>query len=221
MLSRTITFDELIESGNWRVDLHVHEDKEIYSQMYEVVALGDVVTESRDGIEPQRIEHKSVYFIGLENIESVTGEISVIRKVDSKSIRSRSKIFKIGDILYGRLRPNLRKAAIVEDPYDWGLCSTEFIILRPNESIVSSMFLRELLVSKPVTSRLVRYQGGAALPRISAKDLMKLKIPLPPMEIQMEITSKLADFKSQRKELKSKLEKLVQNNSKVILEVFK
>ena len=183
--------------------------------------MGDVVTESRDGVEPKRLKHKSVYFIGLENVEPITGEISANVKVDTSTIRSRSKKFQIGDILYGRLRPNLRKAAIVESPYDWGLCSTEFIILRVNESNVSPVFLRELLVTEPVTYRLVRFQGGAALPRISSKDLLNLNIPLPPLEVQMKIASKLIEIKSQRREQKSKLEKLANNSSEVILEAFK
>ena len=109
----------------------------------------------------------------------------------------------------------------MESPYDWGLCSTEFIILRVNESNVSPVFLRELLVTEPVTYRLVRFQGGAALPRISSKDLLNLNIPLPPLEVQMKIASKLIEIKSQRREQKSKLEKLANNSSEVILEAFK
>ena len=185
MLTKTTPFSDLTNSGRWRAEFHVHGKGEIKSR-FTVVPLGDVVAESKKAMNPSEIG-SPFHYVGLENVEPVTGEAVDIELTDPTAVRSRSKVFASGDILFGRLRPNLRKVMIAEPPFDSGLCSTECIVLRVDETASTRTYLRDLLVSEPVVERLKRMQSGAALPRVSSKDLLRLKVPVPPLDEQRKL----------------------------------
>jgi restriction endonuclease S subunit len=51
-------------------------------------------------------------------------------------------------------------------------------------------------------------QSGAALPRVSAKDLLKTKIPLPPISEQERIVSRLSELKTERMMLMRKISEI-------------
>ncbi len=220
MKARTIPITDLIEMGKWRADLHVHLDSQITSERFDLIPLSEVVTESKASKNPSDVATEEFYYVGLEHVEPITGELQEISIVTCEQIRSRSKIFKRGDILYGRLRPYLKKSLYVEPPYNTGLCSTEFIILMAKPEFILPLFLRELLVSAPVTELVTRMQSGAALPRISSKDLLSIRIPVPPLSIQKECVSRITHSRNKRRELLSKINTLSAEGQKIISEVF-
>lgn len=219
MKTRTILISDLTEAGKWRADLHVHSDSEIKSDRFELLAIGEIVVESKEATEPAALDGQ-FYYIGLENIEPVTGDGNGIELVTAESVRSRSKVFEDGDILYGRLRPYLRKAFYVEEPYKQGLCSTEFLVLKPKTNMILPLFLREVLVSDMVTELVTRMQGGAALPRISSKDLLGIKVPVPPLSYQKECVAKIEKARTQRNELLQRIEALSREGRRIVEEVF-
>lgn len=220
MKAKAVPIADLIEMGKWRADLHVHFDSEIKSERFRLVPLSEVVIESKAAKDPREVNPKEFYYIGLEHVEQITGEPQGISIVTCEQIRSRSKVFEQGDILYGRLRPYLRKALYVEPPYTNGLCSTEFIVLKARSEFILPLFLREILVSDAVTKLVTRMQAGAALPRVSSKDLLSISIPLPPLGFQNECVSKMERSRKQRRELFSKINALSNEGQKIISEVF-
>src|SRR5690606_4857297 len=153
------------------------------SNRFETLPLARVVQESKAAIEPSTLGDRGFFYVGLENVESVTGDPVAITMVSSESVRSRSKLLKSGDVLYGRLRPYLRKVFLAPTPLS-GLCSTEFVVLRALEGVILPAFLREVLASEAVTEVVSRLQVGSALPRVSSKDLLKVEIPVPPLDVQ-------------------------------------
>jgi hypothetical protein len=209
----------VIASGRWRAQIHLHDTAKSFSASHDLLPLREVVTESTAAVDPHSIGSR-FFYIGLENVESVTGEPIAVAKVDAGAVRSRSKTFKNGQILYGRLRPYLRKALLVEPPYHTGLCSTEFIVLEPNESMILPILLRELLVSPQVTEGLTRMQSGAALPRVSSRDLLAIKVPIPPLATQRVIAAQLQRIREQRRDLRAKLESLVVEAEKILNNVY-
>jgi type I restriction enzyme S subunit len=219
MKTRTISVSDLTKVGKWRADLHVHSDSEIKSDRFDLFPIGDIVVESKVAADPLEVDGQ-FYYIGLEHVEPVTGDGCAIELLTAENVRSRSKVFEEGDILYGRLRPYLRKAFFVEAPYKRGLCSTEFVVLQPKKDMILPLFLRELLVSDTVTELVKRMQGGAALPRISSKDLLGIKVPVPPLSYQKESVAKLEKARNQRHELMQKIDALSMEGHRVIAEIF-
>lgn len=220
MKARAIPITGLIEMGKWRADLHVHLDSEITSERFNLIPLSEVVTESKVAKDPREVIPGGFYYVGLEQVEPITGEPQEVSIVTCEQVRSRSKVFERGDILYGRLRPYLRKALYVEPPFTNGLCSTEFVVLKAEPEFILPLFLRELLVSDTVTELVTRMQSGAALPRVSSKDLLSIRIPVPPLSFQKECVSKIEHSRNKRRELLLKVNALSAEGQKIISEVF-
>ncbi len=220
MKAKTILISDLLSVGKWRADLHVHAENELSSEKFKLVRLAEVVTESKTAKDPAELSKDGFYYIGLEHVEPITGEPINVTVVDSEQVKSRSKEFQCGDILYGRLRPYLRKAIYVEPPYISGLCSPEFIVLKAKKQFILPLFLREILISEQVTELVSRLQTGAALPRVSSKDLLNISIPLPPLQFQEECVKKIERLRSQRRDLLSKANTATKEGQKVISEIF-
>lgn len=220
MKARTVKLQELVRTDRWRAEFYVDGDARLVAARRGSKKIGDVVTLSAEAADPAALEVPSFYYVGLENVESVTGDALRIERVDRKAVRSRSKRFRRGDILYGRLRPYLRKALLVEEEYDWGLCSTELLVLRPRKEVVCGMFLRELLVSKQLTEVICRFQSGAALPRISAEDLLSIEVPMPPIQEQRRLATVAAAIRKQRQCLKAGLERLSEESECLLSGLF-
>lgn len=125
-------------------------------------------------VQPDAI-HDDVLYIGLEHVRSGTGEYSGV-EAGGADIRSHKFTFQPGDILYGKLRPNLRKCVVVDQA---GVCSTDLVPLRPIDP-GSAHFLAMQLRSEAFTADVMRIIGGANLPRVNIRDLFTLSLPTPP-----------------------------------------
>lgn len=220
MITRTISFSELVTLGRWRADLHVHDDNRKVDTTFKVCKLGAVVAFSKEAVLPSSLPQERITYIGLENVEPVTGDLVACYPISPSTIRSRSKIFKSGNILYGKLRPALRKVLLVPDELNSGICSNEFIVIKAIESRIVPLFLRELLASEPVSRKLERMQGGAALPRVSPNDLLNLEIPLPPLQEQKRICIILESLRKERELLQNRLAAISTDQQEVMQPVF-
>lgn len=197
---------DVIQNGRWNVEFYTQELVESrLNSVYPFVSLGDIVSESRAATDPQNEPEKLFNYIGLENVKSLTGELVKFTPLLGNDIKSRSKVFKQGNILYGRLRPSLNKVfAALGEPSE-GICSNEFVVLIPNNNRVLPKFLRYMLASEYVTQYVTQFQSGAALPRVAGSDLLKVRIPLPPLSVQSEIEESLTAYEDHRQVLLQKL----------------
>ena len=138
--------------------------------------ISSLLTPVRRTAKPNEIRDEWTY-VGLEHISPGTGEYTGV-KAGSAGIRSNKFLFEPGDILYGKLRPNLRKCVVAQT---FGVSSTDIVPLRAVEPN-SAHFIALQLRSEPFTAEVLRLIGGANLPRVNIKDLFSLKLPTPPPE---------------------------------------
>ncbi len=200
MIAKTVDFDELLRARRWRVEIFTDAIDDSLSSKWPMRSMADIATESSDAIVPADYEGDQLLYVGLENVESITGEPVGLEMRPKGDIRSRSKVFRRGQILYGRLRPYLRKAFLAIPPFDRGICSTEFIVITPNTQLILPELLRVLLVSQAATGQFARFQIGAALPRISSKDFFSVLLPIPPIEVQRAWLVKAASLEAAYRE---------------------
>ena len=148
-----------------------------------MVTLGEVVTIDRNSVTPENIASGTRY-VGLENMDS-DGEIHGIQIVDNGELRSNKFQFDSQHILYGKLRPYLRKIC---RPDFSGICSTDILPIRCGPEMDRNFvyhYLRKQEMVDMATSRC----SGANLPRISPKILLTFQIPKPPLEEQKRIAT--------------------------------
>lgn len=136
----------------------------------------ELLTPVRAQARPDDI-HDDWTYVGLEHVTSGTGEYEGV-EAGTADLRSNKFMFEPGDVLYGKLRPNLRKAVVAREP---GVCSTDLVPLRPVEPEAADLIAMQLR-SEPFTAQVMRLIGGANLPRVNLRDLFGLSLPWPPRE---------------------------------------
>lgn len=141
-------------------------------------------------------------YVGLEHIKSWTGEI---QKNVGSSPEGLVATFKSGDVLFGKLRPNLAKVA---SPNFSGVCSTEALVLRPN-SKMNSDYLKYSMLEQSFIEDVVSSTYGAKMPRASWSFIGSKIIHVPSIEDQKHIVSSLKERISKIDEAKQKTEESI------------
>ena len=115
-------------------------------------------------------------YVGLEHIAQ--GEPRLLGWQESVASTSTNNAFQQDDILFGKLRPNLRKS--VRAPFE-GYCSTDILVLRPRRGVCPS-FAGHVFQSVPVFAAAVATAAGTKMPRTSWQDLRGLRVFTPTSE---------------------------------------
>lgn len=102
-------------------------------------------------------------------------------------------------VLYGRLRPYLRKVIMTDFE---GHCSTEIFPILPN-SLINGSFLLYWLLSEITTKKIDSTWTGARMPRADMNKVLDFKIVLPSIEKQEQIVEKLDKLQEQTKQLEA------------------
>jgi type I restriction enzyme, S subunit len=147
------------------------------------VRLAAIAEIQREGVDPDRIPHATNY-VGLEHILG-DGSISKVSRVAPGDLASTKFAFSERHILYGKLRPYLRKTA---RPSFSGICSTDIIPIAPSKR-VDRDYLFHFLRTDEVVARATSMCSGINLPRISPRHLVDFNIPLPPLGEQRRIAA--------------------------------
>ena len=127
-------------------------------------------------------EEQTVPYIGMENIESWTGKLSLINDVVPTGSANE---FKVGHTLFGKLRPYLAK---VYNPDFDGLCSTEFLVLKGIDISCRALFYS--LLSSGFIKLVASSAYGSKMPRTSWNFVGNCVLPIAPPDEQ----SAIADF---------------------------
>lgn len=146
-----------------------------------IVRLGDVVEIERESVDSADIATGENY-VGLENISSA-GSINP-QKITAGDLASSKFRFTARHVLYGKLRPYLRKIA---RPDFSGICSTDILPLLPKANLDRSFLFHYLRLERTVALATAR-STGVNLPRLSPTALLEFTIQLPPMDEQLRIT---------------------------------
>ncbi|WP_259573491.1 N-6 DNA methylase [Shewanella baltica] len=146
--------------------------------------LGKVILKVSDSVDPQS-KSGIAHYIGLENIEGSTGNLTGELHTPYAEIKSTKTVFSIGDILYGKLRPNLNKVHLAKQD---GICSTDILVLRPKNK-EEAIFYTQYFLSESFNEAVVRTVSGQQLPRTSWGKMQVIKIPvLEPKELTAKVT---------------------------------
>lgn len=158
-----------------------------WPQGWREVRVADALYRVADKLDPSTAiaDH---FYVGLEHIEPHSGRLlkdEIATSVDD--LLSIKTCFKAGDILFGKLRPNLNKVYLATID---GICSTDIWALRPREFVLSeyaALYLRSEAFNRAVT----RLAVGANLPRVPADAFDRLPFLLPPLPEQQRIVEML------------------------------
>lgn len=175
---------------NWLGCVPAHWD---LNRLKDIITLVDIKVKAD--------EKRSVPYLGMENVESWTGQLSRLEHiVPTGSVNE----FNAEHTLFGKLRPYLAKAY---NPNCCGLCSTEFMVMKSIE--IDRHLLLYLLLDKGFIRLVDSSTYGAKMPRTSWGFLGNCVVPVAPKIEQKTIVTFL------EKEMK-KIDKSIKKNQKLI-----
>lgn len=155
---------------------------------YPLYSLAEICIERNESYIPAAdSEATTIMFTGLANIESFNGKVTQAI-TPAASIKSAVKRYEQNDIIFSKMRPALRKAAVI--PFaDGGFVSSEcsVFVVRTDKNdnpIIAPALLSIILRSDFVYGQIMGCVTGIGRPRINSKDLRNIKIPIPPKDIQ-------------------------------------
>jgi type I restriction enzyme S subunit len=129
---------------------------------------------------------ESFDYIGLEHMNQEKGTINGIG--NSNETLSTKNIFDKGDILFGKLRPYLRKFYLADFK---GVCSTEILVIKNKNNIFNS-FLFKIIQTEEFIEHSVSKVFGTKMPRTSWDILKEFNLALPPLAEQKKIANILS-----------------------------
>ena len=148
--------------------------------MWETVRLGDVVSYIKNNAQSGHLP-----YVGLENIASET--MSLAGEITVRENTSTTFSFDESHVLYGRLRPYLKKVFL---PDFKGQCSTEIFCLQPKSNVLRG-FLAYWLIEPSTAAKIESTSTGARMPRANMNALLNFEFPLPPLAEQKRIVERL------------------------------
>jgi type I restriction enzyme, S subunit len=151
----------------------------MHSECLPLASLGDIVRPSTEKVVANK--RADWPYVGLEHLE--TGSPFLANSALSSVSTSTNNVFHEGDVLFGKLRPYLRKS--IGAPFA-GYCSTDMLVLCPNAD-VSPSFAAKVFQSEPVFAEAVATSIGTKMPRTSWGSLRGLEVFFPPLAEQRRI----------------------------------
>ncbi len=121
-------------------------------------------------------------YVGLEHFDSGNPRIS--RWGSTDEVLSSTTAFEPGDVLFGKLRPYLKKVAVADHS---GRCSTEALVYRPKSPGLTGAYLGLLLQDGRAIAHANGSSAGSRMPRTSSKDMAALGVALPRLAEQERI----------------------------------
>ena len=128
-----------------------------------LMSLGDLADIREEKVLPARGDDRP--YVGLEHIAQGRPKLLGIGRAGD--VLSHKTVFEAGDILFGKLRPALRK---VVRPDFAGMCSTDILAIYSKRAS-DGPFLQQLLHSDGLFARAVQSAEGTKMPRTSWGDL--------------------------------------------------
>jgi type I restriction enzyme S subunit len=127
-------------------------------------------------------------FVGMEHVDAETGRIAVESGSRTGDGKGQAFLFDSRHILFGKLRPYLRKIAIPEIE---GCSSTELVPLLSDPERLERTYLFHWLRRNQVIDTLMAKSTGARMPRADMSVLLGMGIPLPPLDEQRRVVGLL------------------------------
>ncbi|MFC2278932.1 MAG: restriction endonuclease subunit S, partial [Cardiobacterium hominis] len=171
----------------------------------------ELVEERSEKVEPAQHEG-SVMYIGLENIEPQASKVSGNLIHEYQNIKSIKNKFTNGDILYGKLRPNLNKVWLADVS---GICSTEFLVLTARDH-KQTVLLSHYLRSSVFNEKVLQTVSGQQLPRTSWDAISHIQIALPDEDKQQKIIVQITEYESEITKLEQNLQDLPKRKQAIL-----
>lgn len=159
--------------------------KGINNKDWKPVAFGEMCSNLNESLR-NPLANGIERYVGLEHIE--TGNLHIKNWGNISDGTTFTKRFRKGQVLFGKRRAYLRKAAMAD--FD-GICSGDILVFEANEKVINPALLPFIVSSDKFLDYAVQTSAGSLSPRTKFQDLAKLIFLLPPKDQQAKLVELL------------------------------
>ncbi|MDE5779984.1 MAG: restriction endonuclease subunit S [Lachnospiraceae bacterium] len=187
--------DELEEMGSWSVDRIFEQQSEEWQAFNGSATrkevLGNVAEIFRGKNITKKVPNGKIGVINISNIGEYVLNNDNLDYIDEEERKVQSYLLKEGDVLLPGRGTAIRVAVFHEDDFLFPcITSSNVIVIRPDEKVLKSLYLK-IFLDSPIGGKVIsQAQQGTVVMNLSYKDLNDIEVPLPTMEEQQEITLK-------------------------------
>ncbi|MBP3820339.1 restriction endonuclease subunit S [bacterium] len=171
------------------------------------VCLGDVANERKENCKTNEYND---HIVGLEHL--IPQEVTLTQWAENIE-NTFTKVFHKGDILFGRRRAYLKKAAVA--PFD-GICSGDITVIEAKPNKIVPELLPFIIQNDNLFNYAVEKSAGSLSPRVKWSHLQNYEFELPDLNKQRE----LAELLWAAEETKQAYKKLLQTQSQLLKSKF-
>jgi type I restriction enzyme M protein len=225
--------DSAFAKDGYRLDLAYHHPsrhealRALHSSPYPLRSLLEVCDLRNEAVVPSRdLQDEELTYLGLANIEASTGACAPV-VVSGSSLKSAVKRFVGGDILFAKMRPELRKVCLIPEEIDEGFASAECLVLVPRldertgEALILPELLSILLRSDLVYGQIVHLVIGIGRPRLSKTAVLNVRLPCPPPRDQRRLLESYRRSERASRALIAEGEKASERARQILMEARK
>lgn len=151
---------------------------------WEQVRFGEICNRVQETASPSAQGER--LYLGLEHLAS--GRPALTGRGIESEVRSGKTEFRRGDVLFGKLRPYLRKSALADES---GICSTDILVFRAAERCIPE-YLCLLTHTDEFVGHAKTTTSGVQHPRTSWPALREFRLHIPPLPEQRKIAAVLS-----------------------------
>ncbi|MDR2527304.1 MAG: restriction endonuclease subunit S [Rickettsiales bacterium] len=174
--------------------------------------LGNVARERKEQCKSGKDAFHSV---GLEHL--IPQDIN-LTMWNERTENNFTKMFHMGDILFGRRNAYLKKAVIA--PFD-GICSPDITVMEAIKDEIDSELLPFVIQNNDFFDYAIMHSAGSMSPRVKWDDLKKYEFTLPPLSKQKKLASLLWSIETTIRTYKSLLLKMDELVKSEFIKLFK
>ena len=186
--------------------------EEIQNCPVEWKELGEVAHSIKTGLNPRKFfqlntSDASNYYITVREIRGhkiVPSEKTDLINNDGLMLCQNRSNLEIGDVLFTGTGTIGNVAIIEKTPTNWNIKEGVYAI-KPKKEQICSKFLMYLFESEKIRKDIEGRKAGGTVKSVSMAEMKKIKIPIPPLEIQEKIVQTLDKFTDYITELTSEL----------------
>ena len=173
-------------------------------QKWERVKLGEVCSINAPMVDPRNEQYAFLPHIGNESIEKQSGMLLSFRRAIDDNLVSGKYYFTENDVLYGKIRPELSKAAF---PHFAGLCSADMYPISCGNKIIPE-FLKYTLLSYDLFKYTTSLSQRSGMPKVNRQELMDFEFYLPDISEQRAIVESLCEYDAEIKSMACLIQKM-------------
>ena len=130
--------------------------------------------------------------IGGIDAENNTANANVVR-IENAPSRATQTV-KTGDLIIGTTRPYLKRFALINEQQNNYVCSSGFQVIE-NDQRYDLEFILDTIKLDPIIKQFEYLMTGALYPAVNSEQIKQVRIPIPPIDIQREISKDLKKLK--------------------------